>query len=30
MASSRMRAAISQIFRSAPGPNLFRKERAAA
>src|SRR3954471_11753050 len=25
MASSRMRAAISQIFRSAPGPNLFRK-----
>ena len=30
MAFSRMRAAISQIFRSAPGPNLFRKERAAA
>src|SRR3954467_14508919 len=30
MASSRMRAAIFQIFRSAPGPNLFRKERAAA
>ena len=30
MASSRMRAAISQIFRSAPGPNLFRKERATA
>ena len=30
MASSRMRAAISQIFRSAPGPNFFRKERAAA
>ena len=30
MASSRIRAAISQIFRSAPGPNLFRKERAAA
>src|SRR5262245_4874780 len=30
MASSRMSAAISQIFRSAPGPNLFRKERAAA
>src|SRR3954471_14350457 len=30
MASSRMRAAISQIFRSAPGPNLVRKERATA
>src|SRR4029077_16814358 len=30
MASSRMRAAIFQIFRSAPGPNVFRKERAAA
>lgn len=30
MAFSRMTAAISQILRSAPGPNLLRKERATA